>query len=180
MNYYGNNDFRDYKYLMHYGVKGMKWGKRKKRSLIDVLTGNDYKKKALQEQQLADKVKTGYSKDNKNNFNNSKAKYKTHLNKSSAYRKKAEKSVLGTLRRIGKSTVSKVKKFIDNNVGTYKPGKDTVILSYKKKPSLPKWTSQQRNDFDKLVEGAYTQYKVNQTKKKAKKKVSKWLSDIFG
>lgn len=28
--YYGNNDWRDYLALKHYGVKGMKWGKRKK------------------------------------------------------------------------------------------------------------------------------------------------------
>lgn len=27
--YYGNNDWRDYKTLKHYGVKGMKWRKRK-------------------------------------------------------------------------------------------------------------------------------------------------------
>lgn len=27
--YYGNNDWRDYKALQHYGVKGMKWRKRK-------------------------------------------------------------------------------------------------------------------------------------------------------
>lgn len=32
--YYGNNDYRDY--LMHYGVKGMKWGKRLKAKAYEV------------------------------------------------------------------------------------------------------------------------------------------------
>ena len=31
MEYYGNNDWRDYKALQHYGVKGMMWRKRKVR-----------------------------------------------------------------------------------------------------------------------------------------------------
>lgn len=45
--YYGNNDWRDYKTLKHYGIKGMKWRKRKKSVLgyddID-LVSSDRKK----------------------------------------------------------------------------------------------------------------------------------------
>ena len=35
MEYYGNNDYRDY--LAHYGKKGMKWGKKKKPGVLDKL-----------------------------------------------------------------------------------------------------------------------------------------------
>ena len=33
--YYGNNDYRDY--LMHYGVKGMKWGKHLKKKIDNIV-----------------------------------------------------------------------------------------------------------------------------------------------
>lgn len=35
MEYYGNNDYRDY--LAHYGKKGMKWGKKKKPGILEKL-----------------------------------------------------------------------------------------------------------------------------------------------
>lgn len=42
MEYYGNNDWRDYKYLKHYGVKGMKWGKRKNKYTIETQSTSNY------------------------------------------------------------------------------------------------------------------------------------------
>lgn len=39
--YYGNNDWRDYLVLKHYGVKGMKWGKRKKRNTNNFINGDN-------------------------------------------------------------------------------------------------------------------------------------------
>lgn len=36
MEYYGNNDWRDYLALKHYGVKGMKWHKHLKRLPISI------------------------------------------------------------------------------------------------------------------------------------------------
>lgn len=50
MEYYGNNDYRDY--LAHYGKKGMKWKKRKKRLLLP--DAGVYDKKLLRKRKSLD------------------------------------------------------------------------------------------------------------------------------
>lgn len=73
MEYYGNNDWRDYKYLRHYGVKGMKWGKRKsykyKAGTIGSYKSGDYSDLYLRKDSNNDdyghKIGVGYNKKTK-------------------------------------------------------------------------------------------------------------------
>ena len=61
--YYGYNDFRNYRSLAHYGVKGMKWGVRKQRELVGrsraVRTGQSDRYKNTKRFSTAKKVAIG-------------------------------------------------------------------------------------------------------------------------
>lgn len=73
--YYGNNDYRDY--LMHYGVKGMKWGKHLKKKAYEV---KDYVGDKIQDVKRRTTPEYKLAKEN-NRQNNLRGAGKTFLQK---------------------------------------------------------------------------------------------------